>query len=430
MVSGSRAAAVSAAEVPLTSTAAASPHVYRWRDRFFLYAPLVLPYLVYRRGYSILNSIGFLLYFGYAALLTINSRRLSREKYYLVFAGVMLGLQLLLRTRSGVNSSLGLIAFVIVYGEIIARVGTPRAIRAMAKLYVISIAYLALEIISQFGFLPPLVDSKVAAWSIIPPLQVGASLFMQSQASALVAIVGLAGAVAGFSEARTAGRKAIFVLGGLISLIVAVVDIRGTSLVSWVVAAMVLTIIKLGKKGVLTLVVGVSGAIALISANMEWIVQILGFRFIDPTTGFIDDRVVTEYLDVFLGLFHSWQQSPVADRLLGQRWHGALVGEFGFGTILYTEGLVILLVYLSFVLVEGWRVVRYSGRAGSRTAIMHFNLFAIILYLVSLTHYTNALNIGVGNLMALHIAINIALSRERVIQASRAAQRGTHLSVR
>lgn len=79
-----------------------------------------------------------------------------------------------------------------------------------------------------------------------------------------------------------------------------------------------------------------------------------------------------------------------------------MVGEFGFGTMLYTEGLIVLLNYLSFVFYECWRAYRIPHRKFPRIAIVYANVFALILYVASLAHYTNALNIGVDNLMALH----------------------------
>ncbi len=383
----------------------------RWRDLYFLFSPLIVPYLVYRRGYSLLNSVAFVMYFGYAAILTLNAKRITREQLYLILGLVLITAQLVLRVRSGLNSSLSLVAMVVVYDEVTSRIGATVAIKLTIVMYAINLAYMTLELLSQFGIVPALQNIESAAWSIVPPLQVGASIYMQEQASALVALAAMAGAIAGVTFARTPRQRTMFIVAGAISLILAVINIRGTSLIAFVFAVIVIAIVKFGKRGFLALVAFFGVVAAIVSANMDAIVQVLGFRFVDPNTGFIDQAIVDTYLDMFLSIYNRWHQSSIGDRLLGQGWDFDIVGEFGLGTMLYTEGLIITTIYLCFVFYECWRAFRMPHRKVPRNAIVYANVVALVLYVASLTHYTNALNIGVANLMAMHIALNIALTR-------------------
>jgi hypothetical protein len=111
------------------------------------------------------------------------------------------------------------------------------------------------------------------------------------------------------------------------------------------------------------------------------------------------------------------------DKLIGQSIDsvsGKMVhGDFAFGNILYFEGAIAFLLYVIFVISRVRKSVRIVHHLNSyHASIIYFNIFAIIVYFTSLVHYGNAINLGVANLSAIHIAINLVIIKQAKSKSS------------
>lgn len=391
-------------------------------DYVLLYSPLIIPFVVDHYELAILTSLALLTYNAYAAVLVVKTKHLRIEDVYLVASLLLIGFQIAIGNRLGFNSSLSLVAMVVVYRKIIATIGFRRSVVVLVSLYLINVAYMAAEVTSQIAGIGWSSDLARNSESIVDGLLVGSSLYMQQQAGSLVTGVALAGSVVAVCRLRSLRLRMLFTLSGVVSLLLAVVNIRGTSLVSFVVAGAVVAMITfIRNRSPVAFAASASAIAGAVMLQSDQVVTFLGFRFVEQ--GAIDERKISTYTDMFLNPVQLWLRSPVFNQLIGQKWSVGSAnqesGDFAFGNLLYYDGLIMTLMYAWFVAYQCVRTLRLPRLSTTRTSLLYFNLFALVTYFVSLIHYQNATAIGIANLMAFHIAFNIGLIRE-------ASQGGAH----
>jgi hypothetical protein len=389
----------------------------RARDYLFIYLPLLLPFFLSQLHISIFNSLAYVMYYAYASLYVVkNMHRLSREDIYFIISIILIAFQIAIGNRLGLNSCLSLFALVIVYKEGFQRINIMKCIRIMIGLYVINVLYMGLEIISQRGLFPLLIDPTANPFSIIPGFMVGSSLYMHSSVPALIAIVAIFGSFIGLLLTKKFKYRVWFLVAGLLALTLAVFDIRGTSLVSFVLATIVVIMIKASRKGFLIFLFLVVFTTILFIVYYDPIIDFLGYRFADKDSGEFDKALISMYLDVFFSLVILWYDASLFDKLIGQSIgsiEGKVVhGDFAFGNILYFEGAIIFFIYCAFIIHQ----IRLSVKSiynlpSFEAGVVYFNIFAIIVYFVSLIHYGNAISLGVANLCAIHIVLNILIRK-------------------
>jgi hypothetical protein len=387
----------------------------RIRDYFFIFLPLIVPYCLYRLDLSIINSLAYVLYYTYAALYVFkNIHRLNKEDIYFLLSVVLITFQLAIGNRFGLNSCLSLIAFVIVYKEVFNRLSLEKGLKILIFLYVINVCYMAMELISQKNGLPLLIDPLANPYSIIPGFSVGSSLYMHSSVPGLICIVALFGSAIGIFVTKIYKYKLLFLLSTILSLTLAIFDIRGTSLISFVLATLVVIMIRISRKGFLLFLFFILIATGLVIANYDAVINFLGYRFSDAKTGEFNEAMISMYFDVFFSLVILWYDSSLFNKISGQNISsisGKLVhGDFAFGNILYFEGAIAFLMYTTFIFYQVKRAVKNIYQLNSfDAAIVYINVFAIIVYFTSLAHYGNAINFGVANLLAIHIVVIIMI---------------------